>query len=103
MQHIPNQAVPRAAAADAPPDADVLERGARPAEAILGPSAPTEPTLAARLLTPSMTYGPRAALAACLVGVVWLVGSHFVGSPPAVVRQESLQTAGMDHAAQKIA
>ncbi len=100
MHDIPEMAVPRAIA-DAPLNEDV--GGARPADAIF--DAPSAPALTTRLLTrrPLKNYGPRAALAAWLVGVVWLVGSHFVGSPPAVVQQESLQTAGMGEAAQKMA
>ena len=43
------------------------------------------------------------ALTAWLVGAIWLVGSHFVGSPPAVVQQDTMQTAGIGEAAQKIA
>lgn len=100
MQDIPDQAVPRAtAAADALQD--VLERGARPAYAIRGTSA----AALARLLNRRSLkgFGPSVALAAWLAGVVWLAGSHFVGSPSAVVQQESLQTARMVEVAQKMA
>src|SRR5271165_2282693 len=99
MQDIP--AVPRAAAADAPLNEDVLERGARPAYAIHGTSAAALARLPNRRSLKS--FGPSVALAAWLAGVVWLVGSHFVGSPPAVVQQESLQAAGTVETAQKMA
>src|SRR5271166_4468819 len=102
MQDIPDQAVPRAtAAADAFLNEDVLERGARPAYAIHGTSAAALARLPNRRSLKS--FGPSVALAAWLAGVVWLVGSHFVGSPPAVVQQESLQAAGMVEPAQKMA
>lgn len=106
MQHIPDQAGPRATAAvDVTPDDDVGERRAWPADAILDPAAPSAPTLAACLLARRLliAHGPRAALAAWLVGVVWLVGSHFAGSPLTLVQQETMQSAGIGDAVRKIA
>jgi hypothetical protein len=108
MQDISDEAVPWvAAAADPPLDDEMLLRGARPADAILAPPRRVEgvSALAARLSAhaPRLKYGPRAALAAWLVGVAWLVGSHFVGSPRTVVQQESMQTAGTGEAAQIVA
>ena len=57
------------------------------------------PPLAARLLN----YGPHAALTAWLFGAAWLLGSHFVVSTSTAVREESVQSAEMGEAAQKMA
>jgi hypothetical protein len=95
------------AAAAAPPDEETLEIGARAADAIAGslPSKKIEtvlarnpPTLAAGLLR----YGPHAVLTAWLVGVAWMVGSYFIGPDRTVVHQESVQSAEMGSAEQKM-
>lgn len=111
MHEIPDQVVSGAIIAEAPRSENVLERGARPADAMLlrapsrrieGVAAPAAPTLAARFRAPRVTF-PRAALGAGLIGVVWVLGSHFVGSPPPVAQQEAIQTASVGEVAQKVA
>jgi hypothetical protein len=95
-------------AAAAPSDEETLEIGARAADAIVGslPSKKTEavlarstPTLAAGLLR----YGPHAVLTAWLVGVAWMVGLCFIGPDRTVVHPESVQSAEMGSAEQKVA
>src|SRR5271165_4903872 len=96
-----------ASAAAAPPDEDVLEMGAWAADAIhpahfkQAKAAPARnaPTLVVNLLR----YGPRAALTACLFGVAWLTWSHLNCPARTVVQQESVQSAEMVNAAQKMA
>ncbi len=50
-----------------------------------------------------LSYGPHAVLTAWMFGAVWLVGSNFIGPPVTVVQVESVQSAEMGHAAQKMA
>jgi hypothetical protein len=96
-----------ASAAAAPPDEDVLEMGAWAADAIhlahfkQAKAAPARnaPTLVTNLLR----YGPYAALTACLFAGAWLAWSHLDGPARTVVQQESVQSAEMGHAAQKMA
>ena len=91
-------------AAAAPPDEDVLEMGAWAADAIhlahfkrtKAAPARNAPTLVTNLLR----YGPYAALTACLFGGAWLAWSHLDGPARTV---ESVQSAEMGHAAQKMA
>jgi hypothetical protein len=96
MDELPDEATPRAnPGAIASPDEDVGETEPRSSNAI----ARSAPPLAASLLT----YFPHAAIAAWLLGIAWLVGSHFVGPARTVVRQESVQNAETGLAAQKMA
>lgn len=120
MYDSPDETVPEASAAAAfPPDANVLEIRARAADAILGPvpvkkaeegSARRVPPLFERLLS----YGPRAALAACLFGFAWVAGSYFFGGQlpfyamkpqpvRTVVLQDSVERAEMLRTVQKMA
>jgi len=107
MHDFPDEAVPWASAAAAPPDEDVLEMGAWAADAIhlahfkQAKAAPAHnaPTLVTNLLR----YGPYAALTACLFAGAWLAWSHLDGPARTVVQQESVQSAEMGHAAQKMA
>src|SRR5271165_6815677 len=107
MHDFPDEAVPWASAAAAPPDEDVLEMGAWAADAIhlahfkQAKAAPARnaPTLVTNLLR----YGPRAALTACLFGVAWLAWSYLDGPARTVVQQDSVQSAEMGHVAQKMA
>jgi hypothetical protein len=84
----------------------VLEMGAWAADAIRSAhfhdkaaAARNAPTLVANLLR----YGPHAALTACLFGVAWLAWSYLDGPARTVVQHESVQSAEMGHAAQKMA
>jgi hypothetical protein len=94
-------------AAAAPPDEDVLEMGARAADAIhlahfkqtKAAPARNAPTLVTHLLR----YGPYAALTACLFAGAWLAWSHLDRPARTVVQQDSVQSAEMGHAAQKMA
>jgi hypothetical protein len=96
-----------ASAAAAPPDENVLEMRAWAADAIhpahfkQAKAAPARnaPTLVTNLLR----YGPYAALTACLFAGAWLAWSHLDGPARTVVQQESVQSAEMGHAAQKMA
>jgi len=120
MYDSPDEAVPGASAAAAsPPDANVLEIRARAADAILGPvpakkaeegSTRRVPPLFGRLLS----YGPHAALAACLFGFAWVAGSYFFGGQSpfyamkprpvrTVVMEESVERAEMLRTVQKMA
>jgi hypothetical protein len=103
-----DEPVPWVGTAAAPPDEETLEIGARAADAIVGslPSKKIEavlarstPTLAAGLLR----YGPHAVLTAWLVGVAWMVGSSFIGPDRTVIHQESVKSAEMGPAEQKMA
>ena len=72
------------AAAASPPDANVLEIRASAADAILGSASFQKAEAAtARRLPPLferlLTYGPRAALAACLFGFAGVAGAYFSG------------------------
>jgi len=49
-----------------------------------------------------LRYGRYAALTACLFAGAWLAWSHLDGPARTVVQQESVQSAEMGHAAQKI-
>jgi hypothetical protein len=95
------------AAATASPGEDILEIGARAADAIVGSVSPGNvevvPARSARVSAGLLAYGPHAALAAWLIAVAWMAGSHFVGPARTVVQQDSVQSAEMDHAAQKMA
>jgi len=78
MHDFPDEAFPAASAfAACPPDENVPEIRARATDAILGVKKAEEdparsvPPLFERLLS----YGPRAALAACLFGFAWVAGS----------------------------
>src|ERR1035437_5444528 len=107
---LPSPAPPLAS----PPDANVLEIRASAADAILGSvSFQKAEAATARRLPPLferlLTYGPRAALAACLFGFAAVAGAYFSdgrlpfyamkpqpawtdGSQPSVERAEILRT-----------
>ena len=107
MHDFPDEAVPWAsAAAAAPPDEDVLEIGAwaaaiRPPVHFHDKAAPARnaPTLVTNLLR----YGPYAALTACLFGGAWLAWSHLDRPARTVIQPESVRSADMGRAAQKMA
>ena len=120
MYDFPDEAVPEASpAAASPPDRNGLGIRARAADAILGPvpfkksedgSARTVPPLFKRLLS----YGPYAALAACLFGFAWVGGAYFSGGQSpfyamkprpvgTVVPQASVERAEMVRTVQKMA
>src|SRR5208337_70242 len=107
MHDFPDEAVPWASAAAAPPDEDVLEMGAWAADAIhlahfkQAKAAPARnaPTLVTNLLR----YGPYAALTACLFGGAWLAWSHLDRPARTVIQPESVRSAEMGHAAQIMA
>jgi hypothetical protein len=96
-----------ASAAAARPDEDVLEMGARAADAIQlahfkqAKAAPARNAPA--LVTNPLRYGPYAALTACLFAGAWLAWSHLDGPARTAGQQESVQSAEMGHAAQKMA
>jgi len=106
MHDFPDEAVPWASAAAAPPDEDVLEMGAWAADAIhlahfkQAKAAPARnaPTLVTNLLR----YGPYAAMAACLFGVAWLGWSHLNRPERTVIQQESVQSAEIGHMAEEL-
>jgi hypothetical protein len=105
MHDFPDEAFPRVSAAAV--DKDVLETGALAADAILGPAPAKKskavlPRSAPALATRLLRYGPHAALAGCLIGAAWLVGSHLVARAPTAVQQESVQTAETGRTAQKM-
>jgi hypothetical protein len=120
MYDSPDEAVPEASpAAASPPDRNGLGIRARAADAILGPvpfkksedgSVRTVPPLFKRLLS----YGPYAALAACLFGFAWVGGSYFSGGQSpfyamkprpvgTVAPQDSVERAEMVRTVQKMA
>jgi hypothetical protein len=120
MDDSPDEAVPAAgAAAASPPDANRLDIRARGADAMLGPlSFQKSEASSVRRLPPLFerlfSYGPHAALAACLFGFVWVAASYFSGGKlpfyvmkPGLVRtavpQESVERAEMLRTAQKMA
>ena len=108
MHDFPDEAVPWASAtAAAPADQDVLEIGAWAADAIhpahfkQAKAAPARnaPTLVTNLLR----YGPHAALTAWLFGAAWLAWSYLDRPAKTVIQSESVQSAEIEHAAQKMA
>jgi hypothetical protein len=120
MDDSPDEAVPAAgAAAASPPDANRLDIRARGADAMLGRIYSQKPEAGSvRRLPPLFvrlfSYGPHAALAACLFGFVWVAASYFSGGQlpfyvmkPGLVRtvvpQESVERAEMLRTAQKMA
>ena len=84
---------------------DMLERGARADDAIPGavPRKVERVIPRSALAAGSWRYGPHAALAAWMIAVAWMAGSHF--GPPVrnVVRQENAQSAEMSPVAQNVA
>ena len=109
MHEFPDEAVPVAsAAAGSPPDADVLEIRARAADAILRPvsfkkAKPASTRRAPPLFERLLRYGPHAALAACLFGFAWMAGSYFSSPVRTIMPQESVESAEVGRAAQKMA
>jgi hypothetical protein len=120
MDDSPDEAVPAAgAAAASPPDANRLDIRARGADATLGRISFQKPeAISVRRLPPLFeclfSYGPHAALAACLFGFVWVAASYFSGGQlpfyvmkpglvQTVVPQESVELAEMLRTAQKMA
>src|SRR5271166_2598581 len=106
MHDFPDEAVPWARAAAAPPDEDVLEMGAWAADAVhlahFKQAKPAAALNAPTLVTNLLRYGPRAALTACLFGVAWLAWSHLNRPARTVIQPESVQSAELGHATQKI-
>ena len=96
-----------ASAAAAPPDEDVLEMGAWAADAIhlthFKQAKAAQARNAPTLITNLLRYGPYAALTACLFAGAWLAWSHLDRPARTVVQQESVQSAEIGHAAQKMA
>jgi hypothetical protein len=120
MDDSPDEAVPAAgAAAASPPDANRLDIRARGADAMLGRIYSQKPEAGSvRRLPPLFvrlfSYGPHAALAACLFGFVWVAASYFSGGQlpfyamkqglvRTVVPQGSVERAEMLRTAQKMA
>jgi hypothetical protein len=109
MHHFSEEIVPWVSGATATaPDKHLLAIAPRAADAIVGfvPSKKAEaasPRDTSALASDSLTYGPLAAVTACLFGVSWLVGSHSVGPTPPLVQQESVQSVAMGNATQKVA
>jgi hypothetical protein len=126
MHDSPDEAVLEvSAAADSPPDTNVLEIRAQAADAILGPVPTNEAEGGStgrilpnfRRVLPHVKsllgYGPPMALVACLVGFAWVAGSYFssdqspryaIEPQPAqsVVLQESGERAEMLRSLQKM-
>jgi hypothetical protein len=107
MDDSPDETVPPAgAAAASPPDANRLDIRARGADAMLGRISFQKPEAGSvRRLSPLFerlfSYGPHAALAACLFGFVWVAASYFSGGlVRTVVPQESVERAEMLRTAQ---
>jgi hypothetical protein len=115
-----DEAVPAAGAASAsPPDANRLDIRARGADDMLGRiSFQKHEASSVRRLPPLFeclfSYGPHAALAACLFGFVWVAASYFSGGQlpfyvmkpglvQTVVPQESVELAEMLRTAQEMA
>jgi hypothetical protein len=94
-----------ATAGSASPDKDMLERGARADDAIPDPvPRKIEPVLARSALAAGLwRCGPHAALAAWMIAVAWMAGSHFDPPVRTVVQQESAQGAAMSRVAQNVA
>ena len=93
-----------AAGSDSPAEY-MLARGARADEAIPG-AAPRkiEPVLPRSALAAGLwRYGPHAALAAWMIAVAWMAGSHFDPPVRTVVQQERAQGAEMSRVAQNVA
>jgi hypothetical protein len=103
MRDFPDKAVPWVSTtAAASTDEDVLEIGAPAADAIpgLAGSRRSAPAFGPVLLS----YCPHAVvLTACVFGVAWLMGSHFIGPARTVVQQVSLQSAETGYPAQSTA
>ena len=94
-----------ATARSASPAEDMLERGARADDAIPA-AAPRKikPVLPRSVLAAGLwRYGPHAALAAWVIAVAWMAGSHFDPPVRTVVQQESAQGAEMSRVAQNVA
>jgi hypothetical protein len=120
MDVSPDEAAPAAgAAAASPPDENSLDIRARGTDAMLGPLSLQKPEASSvRKLPPLFerlfSYGPHAAVAACLFGFIWVAASYFSGGQlpfyvmkPGLVRtvvpQESVERAEMLRTAQKMA
>ena len=86
---------------------DLLARRARTDDAIPGAAPrkiePVLPAKRARGIAGLWRYGPHAALAAWMIAVAWMAGSHFDHPVRTVVQQESAQEAEMSRAAQNMA
>ena len=83
----------------------MLVSGARADEAIPG-AAPRKigPVLPRSALAAGLwRYGPHAALAAWIIAVAWMAGSHFDPPVRTVVQQERAQSAEMSRVAQNVA
>jgi hypothetical protein len=94
-----------ATAGSASPAKDMLERGARADDAIPG-AVPRKiaPVLSRSALAAGLwRYGPHAGLAAWMIAVAWMAGSHFEPPVRTVVQQESVQGAEMSRVAQNVA
>jgi hypothetical protein len=94
-----------ATATSASPAEDVLERSARADDAIPG-AVPSKIELVlprSALAAGLLRYGPHAALAAWIIAVAWMAGSHFDRPVRTVVQQESAQGAEMSRVAQNVA
>ena len=94
-----------ATAGSASPAEDMPVRGARADDAIPG-AVPRkiEPVLPRSALAAGLwRYGPHAALAAWMIAVAWMAGSHFDPPVRTVVQQESAQGAEMSRVAQNVA
>ena len=94
-----------ATAGSASPTEYMLVRGARADDAIRG-AVPRkiEPVLRRSALTAGLwRYGPHAALAAWMIAVAWMAGSHFYPPVRTVVQQEGAHGAEMSRAAQNAA
>ena len=93
-----------ATAGSASPAEDMLERGARADDAIPGAvRRKIEPVLPRSALPAGLwRYGPHAAVAAWMIAVVWMAGSHFDSPVRTVVQQESAQGAEMSRVAQNV-
>ena len=103
MRDFPDESVLWVSApAAAPADEDILEIGAPAADAIPGPAPSRRSAPTAGLVLSS--YRPHAVvLTACVLGVAWLVGSHFVGPARTAVQQVSVQSAETGQTAQSTA
>ena len=94
-----------ATAGSASPAEDRLERGARAYDAIPG-AAPRKTELVlprSALVAGLWRYGPHASLAAWIIAVAWMAGSHFDLPVRTVVQQERAQGAEMSRVAQNVA
>jgi hypothetical protein len=108
MHDFQDEAIPWANAAGAALQVeDVLEIGACAADAIRPPHFRQDKAAAARNAPTAVAnlfrYGPRAARTACLFGVAWLAWSYLDRPARTVIQPESVQSAEIGQAAQKMA